>query len=98
MKDILEGELMKRQQLQKDLVQISDWLLKAENEVAERTNGNTEITGEYIEVCHFQNLLLVIKPFYSTDHILYPLMFSGGIERHKLAKQRHSEHITEYVF
>ena len=75
MKDILEGELMKRQQLQKDLVQISDWLLKAENEVAERTNGNAEITGVYIEVCPFQNLLLVIN---STDLFLG---FSGGMER-----------------
>ena len=86
MKDILEGELMKRQQLQKDLVQISDWLLKAENEVAERTNGNAEITGVYIEVCPFQNLLLVIKQFYSTDLFLG---FSGGMEGdhwHEMAK------------
>ena len=79
MKDILEGELMKRQQLQKDLVQISDWLLKAENDVAERTNGNTEITDEYIEVCSFQSLLLVIKPSHSTYLYLYPLKTSENL-------------------
>ncbi|XP_057306952.1 utrophin-like isoform X3 [Hydractinia symbiolongicarpus] len=46
---ILEGELMKRQQLRKDLVNINDWLTKVEKDADDRINGNIDTSDEYID-------------------------------------------------
>ena len=48
---ILEGELMKRKQLQKDFVQIKEWITKSEKETKSRLNGNVDTTEKYLDVC-----------------------------------------------
>lgn len=60
MQHILEGELMKRQQLRKDLVNINDWLTKVEKDADDHINGNIDTSDEYIDVCQRDNIFIYV--------------------------------------
>lgn len=52
---------MKRKQLQKDIVQIKEWIAKVEKEIEDRVNGNVEATDEYLDVRIIMSQLFIVS-------------------------------------
>lgn len=57
---ILEGELMKRQQLTKDLLWLTTWLEKSEKELSMKVTGTVEEDTVFNEVCYTQKFMIVL--------------------------------------